>query len=365
MVTINNVQMNFTTSTATFLQGCDMAIESLQEAFRLIENSDEGIMQPIKAIVKASGNENFTIDGSVKNALTLTLLPPYKMQFEAGAIPFQSSVGNLLGTFLESIGAIVQINNAVGALSLNNDAIEYSSYGGVVSLNTATSYTGTDYPVGNKEYHVNNIDDAVDICVLKGFDTVAFKGTLNLTGGNDTSGLNIQGRSPMTSIMTVEDASDTAYMNVTYANFSGALDGGSILRECLLGEVQYFSGFLYECSVTEKTIYINGIANITNCFNAQGCLGATPLDLANVESLTVTGHNGDLLIVNKTVDIHCKVHLNGEITIDASVTAGEFTIYGDAKVINNGTGTSIVHDMTTGTPAEIANAILDADAECV
>lgn len=117
-VTINSVRVEFHLNPPkiTFLQGCDMSVHALQDTFREIEESGEGRAQATLKIISASGQVNFTLDGSTKNALTVQVLQPYVMQFEAGAIPFQSEDGNLLGSFVDSPGAIVQINNAVGSL---------------------------------------------------------------------------------------------------------------------------------------------------------------------------------------------------------------------------------------------------------
>ena len=119
-VTINSVQVEFhlMPPKITFLQGADMNIFALQDTFREIEETEEGRAQAFPKIIDASGNIDFSAagDGSQVNALTIRVLSPYVMEFEAGAIPFQTSSGNLLGTFVDSPGAIVQINNAVGSL---------------------------------------------------------------------------------------------------------------------------------------------------------------------------------------------------------------------------------------------------------
>lgn len=124
--TVNNVQVEFhlMPPKVTFLQGCDMSIAALQDTFRLIEESVEGRMQPTNKIINAFGNQDFTLDGSSKSFLSIRVLQPYIMQFEAGVIPFVTSGGNLLGAYIDSPGAIVQINNALNALNLTNEIIE-------------------------------------------------------------------------------------------------------------------------------------------------------------------------------------------------------------------------------------------------
>jgi len=121
-VTINNVKVDFHLDPPeiTFLQGCNMAIEGLRDTFRQIEQSVEGRMfesftRGRGMIVRADGNYPF---GEETAAMDITVLPPFVMKFQAGATAFQTSLGSLLGTFIESSGAIVQINNAKGALKV-------------------------------------------------------------------------------------------------------------------------------------------------------------------------------------------------------------------------------------------------------
>ena len=212
--TVNSVQVEFHLNPplVTFLQGCDMAIPALQEAFRLLEESSEGRGQPFPKIIKASGNENFNLDGSVKNALTVTILSPYVMKFEAGAVPFQTGVGNLLGSFVPSSGAIVQINNAVGALSLNSAAIEHSTFAGGVTVDKTSPWSGTvDAEVGTPIKPVNNMTDAHAIAVARGFGTFFIVGDVDLDDVEiGYAGHSFIGESPTKTTITVDPAAEVS-----------------------------------------------------------------------------------------------------------------------------------------------------------
>jgi hypothetical protein len=112
-VTLNNIRVDYDVNppTVTFLQGCSMSIPAIHTTLRSIEESDIGHAQPFVKMVQASGNQYGA-------AMSLQILPPYAMQFEAGVIGFSTSNGNLRGTFLQSAGAIVQINNATEYLTV-------------------------------------------------------------------------------------------------------------------------------------------------------------------------------------------------------------------------------------------------------
>lgn len=132
-VTINSIQAEFHLSPPkiTFLQGADMTVANIRSTLRQIEESTEGRMQPTVAAVSASGLVDFSEagDGSLRNALTIRILSPYVVAFESGAIAFASAEGNLLATSVDSPGAIVKINNAVGAVVVDTGAGDVGGIG--------------------------------------------------------------------------------------------------------------------------------------------------------------------------------------------------------------------------------------------
>lgn len=124
-VTVNFVKAEFHLSPPklTFLQGANMDVSVIKSNIRLIEESSEGRVQDFVKIAKATGNDAFNTEGTVKSALALTILPPYIVSFEAGPVPFVTSNGNFIATMIDSPGSIVKINDAVNAMVVNGNAI--------------------------------------------------------------------------------------------------------------------------------------------------------------------------------------------------------------------------------------------------
>lgn len=126
-VTINNVRAQFHLSPPiiTFLQGANMGVPTIRNTLRQIEETEEGRGQSFRQIVTASGNLDFSenMDGSSASALTIRVLAPYVCAFEAGPIPFNSTLGNILFTSVQSPGAVVKINNAVGAMLVSTGGL--------------------------------------------------------------------------------------------------------------------------------------------------------------------------------------------------------------------------------------------------
>ena len=340
--TVNSVQVEFHLNPplVTFLQGCDMTIPALQEAFRLLEESSEGRGQPFPKIIKASGNENFNLDGSVKNALTVTILSPYVMKFEAGAVPFQTGVGNLLGSFVPSSGAIVQINNAVGALSLNSAAIEHSTFAGGVTVDKTSPWSGTvDAEVGTPIKPVNNMTDAHAIAVARGFGTFFIVGDVDLDDVEiGYAGHSFIGESPTKTTITVDPAAGVSGCEFYDATLLGTLDGDSKLIDCHLSDLDYVNGTVERCTLDAGTILLGGgvQADFIDCRSGVPGLDTPTIDMGGSgQSMTIRNYNGGVKLTNKAGPEVLSIDLgSGQVVLSSTVTGGEVVVRGDGKVID-------------------------------
>lgn len=220
--------------------------------------------------------------------------------------------------------------------------------------------SGTASPIGTLGNPSNNWTDTVAIQAKINAKKITLQGLLTLGLGDDANYKTIVGMNPLRDTLVVEDASDTLGLIADNLTFSGHLDGGSILQDCVLGEVRYFSGYVNHCAFTSNTIFVNGIGIFVDTRNGATCIAPPVIDLLNATGLGVRGHIGDLIITNKVGTGGCKIQLDGELIIDATCTTGSITVYGDGYVTNNSTGTFELIDRTTGSPAEIAQATIDA-----
>ena len=147
--TRNGIKVDFglgaTPPTVTFLQGADMQLINIRRTLRDIEQTEEGVM--FGGSIMASGQINgwickagglFRVSLLETTYIIVEIGTPFVIKFEAGVIPFATVQGTLLGNFVESPGAIVQINNDLGGITLANselndknlqDAASYSKLG--------------------------------------------------------------------------------------------------------------------------------------------------------------------------------------------------------------------------------------------
>jgi hypothetical protein len=360
----NDISVDFSVSPRVAIidaPSTEVTIQDLHDTLRSIESSSQGIVY--SPLISSAGKE--TLDATTKVGLTSTLLN-IKVGFEARADWTQCSIsgGNLVavdanGDSMNPIYPTAFVNvdrtsSSSGTLQ-EQDALQYASYGGVISVKISSPYSGTAYPVGNKEYPVNNIQDAVSIAHEKGFDTLSIIGSVTLTAGDDVTDFKILGTNPMTSAIHIEPEAICNNVYVMEMTFSGTLDGGSLIRNCLIANpVYYFNGFLEYCALASNAnIYINGAGNMMNCRS----VGYPSIHMDDGDTLFISNYDGDLHLRGQTNPASL-THIvsNGEIIIDSSCTAGKIEIHGDVQVTNNGS-VDVFEDQSTGTPTEIADAV--------
>ena len=319
----------------------------------LSANPLEGLSYPPIIEYKES-----TDTGDVIIASVVLLINGYTVTFEDGqyAVLFDGANTNVHNnTNVNQVS--VRPNNSTGLQDLST--LLSSAYGGEVVINIATGQAGTSTPIGTLGKPSNNITDTLTIADNINAKEINLQGSLTLDTGDDVSYRIIVGSHPLVSNLVVNSGADTIGLIAKNILFNGTLDGDAILEHCVLGEVRYFNGYINDCALTSSTIFINGIGLFMNCRAGATCVSPPIIDLAEADGLGIRDYVGDLIIKNKIGIGACKIHINGELTIDETCTVGSITVYGDGYVTDNSTGNFTLIDRTTGTPTEIATAVWD------
>ena len=126
----------------------------------------------------------------------------------------------------------------------------------------------------------------------------------------------------------------------------------SIIRECLLTNITYASGFIFQCSLDGQIdVEPGALLNLLDCFSNQLAGQSDPIiDMGGNGKLIVRNYNGALDIRNHNDDSGdgdtCIDMNSGVIKLDSTITAGLWPIRGIARVVNNASGTADVRDQT-------------------
>jgi hypothetical protein len=264
----------------------------------------------------------------------------------------------------------IKAQSSSSATLQEQDALQYSSYGGQVSVHRDSVNTGVDYPVGNQQYPVNNAADAVIICHTKGFHTVGLLSSYDLIAGDDVSDLKIQGVSHITTILDVgyDAVCDKAIFD--NIDISGILDGESEITNCVVRDIVYFNGHIHHSALAGRiTLGGNKPAKITECSMLEFG-SAVIIDAGGSgQDAVIDKFSGAITIENLTGANYIGLGMSGGmVTIAADCTAGTIIIQGNFELTDNsGAGCTVIINeklMVHDDIAEIAQTVVHTDFSC-
>ncbi len=276
--------------------------------------------------------------GGVDLARVVEILDPYTVTFEDD----QYAV-NLVGAN-SNVGDKVNVNQ-VSVRSANSaglpdlEAIQSGSYNGYVTVRADSPYTGTTYPVGTNGYPVNNIPDARAIAAKQSLDSMKVLGPFTFDTGDDISYFKVYGQNAAQSQFIINDGAETLGAQIVDAYVTGNLDGGTLLERCVLSNLNYINGFIFQCMINPGTISLGGTttAHFMQCFSGVPGLDTPTIDCdgAGVHDtpLAIRDYNGGIKLIDKTGPGSCSIDLaSGQVVIDSSCTNGTIVVRGDGKV---------------------------------
>lgn len=296
----------------------------------------------------------------------------FQMDVDSGNITLNS--GCTLGTVtLRGIGVLNDYSTGVtvdteGLVVLT--AVQYSSFNNKVTVDITSSGVGTNYPVGTPSDPVNNIDDALLIAASRGFDTLFFNESCSIGLGKDNQSLaidnyTIQGKNILKTVINVLPTCSCVDTEFRYCLLTGTLDGGSNVRECLISDLYYVNGYIYE-----SILYSGATIRLGGAFNSNAFLGDCKSGFGDVPTIidfdnsfvnfTVRGYKGNLKLINCTENVQIALDLDSaHIILDHTITNGNIVITGAGSIEDNTTTFSGTLDVTGMLePANIAVAFM-------
>ncbi len=326
-------------------------IDDFRKQLNDLQDDPEGIPWPTTHVhyppVSVSG---------VLLARVVSIINGYIIEFEDGLYNVNITGGN-------SNISDVTVKNSVGINTANSAGLQDSStlqvasfINGLVALDEIRGVSGTTFPIGTRSMPVNNWQDAREIMEINHLTGIIVLGIATVGQDDDISSIQVFGTNPMTSIISIADEAETTNTYIRECYFAGTLDGGAVIRDCVLGEVQYFSGYIEHCVLTSNTIYAHGEAIFLNCDAGKTQGGDAVVDVSEADYVAVRGFIGEMTLKNMVTDIECDIGIDGRLTIDSSCTAGTVYVYGDGYVVNNSANVTVI-DRTTGSPEEVADAV--------
>lgn len=282
------------------------------------------------------------------------IINPARCSIMGGNLVAVDANGDEMVQFLPTTNVFVTLTSSASATVQELSAVQYSSYGGGVSLDMwhtrPNTMSGTTYPAGNKEYPTDTVQSAVTICQEKGFDTIFVIGNATFSTGDNITGLRIVGQNPVLTTVDLEPAALTLDCQLSNATVTGTLDGNTWIENCRILALEYIEGQIVN-SMLMDDIYLTGTTqtHFSGCYSGLTELGVEPtIDIGgNGRNLGLEGYTGVIRIVNMTVGPTSPVvvlNMNaGHVIIDPTVAAGDVIIRGICGVTDLHTGVATVN----------------------
>lgn len=315
-----------------------------------------------------------TIDSEIQITLLSTLEDGTDDQWDSAdvykiwnIIQCEASGGNL--TAVDGAGAtadaifptfgtqIVRTSSSSATLQEQAD-IQFSSFGGRVSVDIASIYSGVTFPVGTPRQPVNNIPDAISIAATRGFKTLLILTDITLDTGDIVDDCIIEAETAATHVHINAGAS-TVDSQFHRCHIQGTLDGGSAVHHSAIGNLLFVDGTIHN-SALGGVITLSGANNLSIHTCHEGST-APSVDFGGAGSaLFMRDYSGEITLTNKSgAEVASLDMSSGEVILDSSVTNGTVTIRGIANITDNSVGATIIDQ--TISQETIANAVWDED----
>jgi len=289
--------------------------------------------------------------GGVILARVVEIINGYTVTFEDGQYRVNLTGANTNLADVTNVNQVsVSSSNSAGLQDLST--LLSAAFQGEVCVSPSKGQSGTTVPLGTRSTPVDNLVDAKAIADREGLHQIRILESMTLANVDFSSGYRFVSDSPATIQLTLDSSTNVRNCDFEFCFVQGTLDGNNIYRQCLLGDVTFTSGFVFQCSLTGTiTLEPGSLLGIYDSFsNTLAGQQAPIIDFNGSGQLILRGYEGEIELHNHTDTNNdgdvCIDMGSGVVTVDASCTSGFMPIRGVASVNDFSTGTCNVVDLT-------------------
>jgi len=334
VITVPRASMTLVQTIPTEIR--NLNLNEFRLALKALEETPDGMV-----FTKTHDHNTEVLLGGIVYARIIEILDPYTITFENG----QYAV-NLVGAN-SNVGDRVNVNqvsirsqNSAGLIS--NSAIEYSSFNGAVTIDVSSGNSGTLFPVGTLQAPVNNMADALLIAAFRGFSLLNFLSDWTFDNTTSITDFTIQGQGAQDTVFMFESGSTLNNCEATNAHIMGTGSGIIHYKDCYIHQYNLvdlpdlsadllFHNTFHKSWFNLPTLY-SGVTTIVDSWALPDENGLPPVINLNdsFASLQLRNWSGLIRLENVTndVDIRLFIGSGGMILNSATVTDGDFLLYG-------------------------------------
>lgn len=254
-------------------------------------------------------------------------------------------VGDTFSSILPTAFTQVVTTASSSATLQEQSAIQYSSFGGGVTVDVANGTSGTAFPAGTPQQPVDNLLDARTIAQARGFNAFYILGDLTIPDSQSFDQFFFVGESVNKTTLTLPDSASLVGCEYIDATVQGSLDGGSVIKDCRIETLNYVDGIIERCLLVGPiTLGGSQDANFLDCWSGQIGPVRPQIDMAgDGPAASFRNYNGGLALLNKTGSADVSIDLAaGYVELQATVTDGTIQIRGVGGLDDSSGGTTTV-----------------------
>jgi len=357
VITVNKADMILLQSTPVEIY--QLNLNSFHQILRDLEDDVEGMVfdtthkyiDPISV-------------GGVVLARVVEIINGYTVTFENGTYRVNLAGANTNLADVTNVNNVsVSSSNSAGLQDLST--LLTAAYNGEVCVDPLNGQSGTVIPIGTRGTPVDNLADAKVIADANGIHQIRILKSMTIDTVDFSDGYTFTTDSPVTETLTFAPSANIRNCDFVNCRIEGTLDGNNIYRQCVLLNVNYTSGFIFQCSLNNTvTLEPGAMLGALDCFSNTLAGEPNPaIDFNGSGQLLLRNYAGAIELNNHTSDDPdgdvCIDMASGVVIINSSCTAGFMPIRGIADVRDFSTGTCDVRDLTVNALVETNTAGLN------
>lgn len=350
VISVNKADMILIQSTPTEIYQLNM--DFFHQTLRDLEDDADGIIFDTTHRYV----DPITVGGVIL-ARVVEIINGYTVTFEDGQYRVNLTGANTNLADVTNVNQVsVSSSNSAGLQDLST--LLSAAYNGEVCVSVSAGQAGTTVPLGTRSTPVNNLADAKLIADREGLHQIRFLESFTIDNIDFSGGYRFTSDSPATVVITINPNANVRNCDFEFCFVQGTLDGNNIYRQCLIGSVNFTSGFIFQCSLNGNISLEPGV--ILAIFDSfSNTLAGQPnpeVDFNGSGQLLLRNYSGVIELHNHTDTNNdgdvCIDMASGVVIVDSSCTAGFFPIRGIARVDDFSTGTCNVVDLTVNQSIE-------------
>ena len=231
-----------------------------------------------------------------------------------------------LSSVFPTFGTQVLKTSSSSATTQNQEALEAAAFGGGVAYDPTSSNTGTDFPMGTREFPLNNIMDVHTVSQNRGLRDIFVISNATVTSMDMSSDKHRWVGDSRTVVLTIDATADTTNNSFENLTVAGDLGGNNSLLYCDINDATSLGGIASNCAFNGETTLL-GSTELESC--VSGVTGTGHPDfVVGTNTFQVSDWHRSLGIHSVTSGTHTIEIYGGRLHLDSGCTGGTVHLRG-------------------------------------